>query len=165
MRFALLVLLGLAACERPAPTPIASPAPPSAATSDTTGPETVVYVPAYSHIYVRDARRAINLATTLSIRNADPARAITLQSADYYDQSGRLLRRFVAGPVPLGALAAAEFVVEEDDTAGGAGASFLVTWRGDAADPVVEAVMIGSAGQQGISFVSPGRVVRRPAGS
>ncbi len=153
-------------CAEPAgPAPRAGSAAPSpAADSAGAGSEagTLVYVPAYSHIYVRDARRAINLTTTLSIRNADPARALTVEAADYYDEGGRLLRRYVEGPVRLGPLATAEFVVEEDDTAGGSGASFLVRYaaEGGAAPAVVEAVMIGSAGQQGISFLSVGRIVR-----
>ena len=61
----------------------------------------------------------------------------------------------------LGPLATAEFVVDESDRTGGAGASFLVEWVADGpvSAPVVEAVMISTAGQQGISFVTEGRVV------
>ena len=44
-----------------------------------------LYVPAYSHIYVRDAQRTVDLATTLSIRNASPEHTLTLTAIEYYD--------------------------------------------------------------------------------
>lgn len=55
--------------------------------------------------------------------------------------------------------------MREDDSRGGAGANFLVDWGAEQpiSEPVVEAVMIGTASQQGISFISPGRVVGRRA--
>jgi hypothetical protein len=58
-------------------------------------------------------------------------------------------------------MASTDFVVTEDDT-GGAGANFIVEWSAGAevTAPVVEAVMISTASQQGISFVSQGRVIK-----
>ena len=48
-------------------------------------------------------------------------------------------------------MASTEYVVEENDTAGGAGANFIVEWSASAevTSPVVEAVMIGTVSQQG----------------
>jgi hypothetical protein len=52
--------------------------------------------------------------------------------------------------------------VEERDLRGGVGANFIVQWRSDqpVTPPVVEAIMISTSQQQGISFLSTGRVVQ-----
>jgi hypothetical protein len=52
------------------------------------------------------------------------------------------------------------------DASGGSGANFIVQWAGPESinTPVIEAVMIGTQGSQGISFVSPGREITVPEG-
>jgi hypothetical protein len=131
-----------------------------------TGGETslgqTIYVPAYSDIPFRDATRRYQLAVTLSIRNTDWVQPIRVTSVRYFDTEGRLLHTYVEQPLRLAPLAATTLVVAEHDIRGGAGASFLVEWRAEVAvhTPVVETVMIGTSGTQGISFVSPGRVLR-----
>jgi hypothetical protein len=52
-------------------------------------------------------------------------------------------------------------VVDRTNVAGGVGANFIVGWQAAApvSAPVIEAVMISTASQQGMSFVSPGRVI------
>jgi len=51
--------------------------------------------------------------------------------------------------------------VPESDTSGGFGASFIVRWKSDdpVVPPVIECLMIGARSGQGISIVSPGRVI------
>ncbi|MCB0060458.1 MAG: DUF3124 domain-containing protein [Caldilineaceae bacterium] len=140
------------------PTPITGISPGNRGTAIT---GQTIYVPAYSHIYYQDRERVINLTITLSIRNADPAQAIWIDSVQYHDANGQLLRNEVSAAIQLPPLATVEFVVEEEDTSGGSGASFLVKWSSDLQPvaPVVEAVMISAASTQGISFVSVGRVI------
>lgn len=166
----LLALALLAGCraDPPAEPGPGLEAPPSPALSRTAPPSAgaavaeTVYVPVYSHIYFRDRGREIDLAATLSVRNADPERAITVRSVGYFDSDGRRVRQYLEAPVALGPLASRAFVVEDRDRTGGVGASFLVAWEAAAAvaPPVVEAVMIGAASSQGISFVTRGRTVR-----
>ena len=122
-----------------------------------------VYVAAYSHVLYGDRAAPFNLAATLSIRNTDPVQAIRVEAADYYDGGGRLLKRYIDPPRVLAPLAATEVFVKESDTTGGLGASFLVTWTAaaPATAPVVECLLIGARSGQGISIVSPGRVVDR----
>ncbi len=119
-------------------------------------------MPVYSHIYYGDRERDyILLSATLSIRNTDPERSITLLSADYYDSKGKFLEKFVQAPVVLGPLETVRYIVKESDTRGGSGANFIVKcrpprrWR-----PIIEAVMIGTRGQQGISFTSRGQAIQ-----
>lgn len=121
-----------------------------------------IYVPIYSHIYTRDNSRVINLSATLSIRNTDDQNTIRVSSVRYYDTHGKLLREYLKEPLYLAQMASTDFVVAEDDTTGGAGANFIVEWSAGVVvtQPVVEAVMISTASQQGISFVSTGRVIK-----
>ncbi|MCU0562771.1 MAG: DUF3124 domain-containing protein [Desulfobacterales bacterium] len=122
-----------------------------------------IYVPAYSHILIGDYSTPFNLAATLSVRNTDPAHAATVTAIDYYDGSGRLVKRHLERPHVLRPLASTEVFVPERDTSGGFGASFLVTWTAEAAitPPVVECLLIGARSGQGISILSPGRVIEQ----
>ncbi len=116
-----------------------------------------LYVPVYSHIYFGNREKDyILLSATLSVRNTDMAKPIVLLSADYYDSKGKFLEKFVKNPVTLAPLESIRYIVKESDTRGGSGASFIVKWRADSpvTAPIVESVMIGTRGQQGISFTS-----------
>jgi hypothetical protein len=121
-----------------------------------------VYIPVYSHIYTGNRERPFNLAVTLSIRNTDPANAISIEAVDYYDSTGKLIKRYLDKASPLNKLASIRYVVKEKDKSGGSGANFIVTWQAaqQVNTPIIEAVMIGAQSQQGISFTSRGRVLK-----
>lgn len=117
-----------------------------------------VYVPVYSHIYVRDGAPHL-LGISLSIRNSDPQRSIAVTSVRYYDTKGKPIQEFIDGSLNLGPLETTTFMVEESDIRGGSGANFIVAWKSDSAvyEPIIEAVMIGHSRGQSISFKSFGR--------
>lgn len=121
-----------------------------------------IYVPAYSSIYVSDRASHFNLAITLSLRNADPRRSITITDARYFDHDGKLVHDYINKPIRLGPLGSIEYFVKESDTSGGVSASFLVDWAADSdtIPPVVEAVMIGTKGTQTVSFTTAGRPIQ-----
>ena len=121
----------------------------------------MIYVPAYSHIYSGDRAKPFLLTVTLSIRNIDLKHAITVTAVDYYETQGALLKSFLEKPITLKPLASIRYIIPEQDKAGGSGANFIVTWEScDRVNaPVVEAVMIGTQSQQGVSFTSRGQVV------
>ena len=127
----------------------------------------LVYVPAYSHVYSGDRQQRVDLAATLSIRNTDARGSLRVVSVHYVGSRGETLRAYLDAPRTLGPYATADFVVGQSDREGGSGASFIVAWTADApvSAPVVEAVMINTSGQQGISFVTEGRVVAEAVGS
>ncbi|MFZ5425492.1 MAG: DUF3124 domain-containing protein [Thermodesulfobacteriota bacterium] len=117
-----------------------------------------VYVPCYSHIYHGIKTRPIDLTITLSVRNTDPERAVILTAVDYHDTAGKLVKKHLDKPLRLEPLMTVEYIVAQTDSTGGSGANFMVRWIADVpANPVlVEAVMIGTSAQQGISFTSRG---------
>jgi hypothetical protein len=121
-----------------------------------------IYVPVYSHIYYENQNKVLYLSATLSIRNTDLSNPIIITSVRYYDTEGKLIKHYLERPVELGSLASTDFVVERTDTSGGLGANFIVEWIAgkEVSKPVIEAVMISAVSSQGISFVSPGRVIK-----
>jgi hypothetical protein len=118
----------------------------------------LVYVPVYSHIYQGPKGRSYNLSALLSIRNVDTKNSITVTSVRYYDDHGKLMKNFFEKPVVVPPMATTEVFIPERDTTGGSGANFTVKWKGDAtvSVPIIQAVMIGTASTQGISFVCDG---------
>ena len=122
-----------------------------------------IYVPLYSHIYADDRYKdkPFALTATLSIRNTDPDTALILDAVDYYDSEGKIIQRYLKAPAQVHRLASPRFVVRESENEGGSGAKFLVRWHADTpiSEPIVESVMIGTQMQQGISFISTGRVI------
>lgn len=121
-----------------------------------------IYVPAYSHIYYGKGKEYL-LAITLSIRNTSLTDSIIVTSVRYYDSKGNLVKEYSKKSLQIPRMATAEFFVEEQDTRGGSGANFIVEWTAQkgVTEPVVEAVMISTAFQQGISLISPGRVIEQ----
>lgn len=123
-----------------------------------------VYVPVYSHIYHYNSQADVmNLSATLSIRNTDLTNPIIITSVRYYGTDGQLIRTDLGSPVELKPLASTDFFIAANDTSGGAGANFIVEWVAEKKvyEPVIEAVMISTSFQQGISFVSPAKVLKQ----
>jgi hypothetical protein len=122
----------------------------------------LVYVPVYSHIYYGDREQTFPLTVVLSIRNTDSKHSITLLRVDYNDSDGKLIRKYLNKPISLNPLASIRYVVNASDMSGGSGANFMVQWKAETEvnNPLLEGVMIGTAGQQGISFTSRGQAVK-----
>ena len=122
----------------------------------------VIYVPVYSHIVQAEKASRQRLSSTLAIHNADPQETIRITSVRYYDHAGTLLKEYLDVPRSLGPFASANFVVDITEDRGGVGANFIVEWRADSqvVSPIVEAIMTGGAGTQGLSFVTRGKVIQ-----
>lgn len=120
----------------------------------------LVYVPAYSHVYHGNGE-AYLLTVTLSVRNTSLQHDIVLESVRYFNTKGVEVKAYLDGPVRLPPLGTTEVVVERDDAAGGSGANFLVRWYANrpVTKPIIEAIMIDTKGQQGISFVRRGEAI------
>ena len=123
-----------------------------------------VYVPVYSSIYLGHdtARKMVELAATVSVRNVSARHPIILDSVRYYDSTGKSIREYLDRPAELPPLGTVEFIIQRADAKGGPGANFLIHWKGhpDADEPLIEAIMLGQSGSAGISFTSAGRGVK-----
>lgn len=120
-----------------------------------------VYVPVYSHIYQQNRAKTFNLTATLSIRNTSIIDSLEVNSVQYYDSDGKLVRNYLSSTQTLGPLSSIAYVIDEDDLTGGIGANFIVRWSAptEISKPIIEAVMISTSHQQGISFTGAGRVI------
>lgn len=122
-----------------------------------------VYVPVYSDIYHRDGTKRFLLTTTVSIRNNSLLDSAYIFSATYYDSYGKELHEYIDSAILLSPLESIEFVVKEVEDVGGAGANFIIDWAAKKYSDqlLIQSVMIGSYGQQGISFLSDSKVIQR----
>ena len=120
-----------------------------------------IYVPAYSHIFSGNRERPFLLTVTLSIRNIDPKHKVRINVVDYYETQGKLLKKYIETPVLLNPLESIRYVIPERDKSGGSGANFIVEWKSEKLinPPIVEAIMIGTQNQQGVSFTSRGKAI------
>lgn len=162
-----MAAIALGSCQSGSPTLQSSAERMASRQTVTVDPTKVVmgqtlYVPIYSHVYHYNSQEnAINLSATLSIRNTDLKHSITITSVRYYGTEGQLIRQDVTQPIELKPLASTDFFIAADDTSGGSGANFIVEWVADQTvyEPIIEAVMVSTSSSQGISFVSPGKVL------
>ena len=113
-----------------------------------------VYVPIYSHIYSSTKDSQFLLTATLSIRNTSFTDTLFVGTIDYYNTRGELIRSYLESPIYLNPMATIDYVVDENDELGGSGANFIVTWSANQPKikPLIQAVMISTNGQQGVSF-------------
>jgi len=120
-----------------------------------------VYVPVYSHIYMGNKETPFLLAVTLSIRNIDLSNPITITEVSYYETQGKFHNNFITDNIELNPLASTRYIINENDKSGGSGANFIVKWKSTKMSnpPIIEAVMIGTQSQQGISFTSRGEPI------
>ncbi len=116
------------------------------------------YLAIYSEIYSVTEHRTINLTATVSLRNIGSRDTIFLTKSDYYNTEGDLIRSYLKAPIYLKPLETIEIIIDEKDTHGGSGANFIFEWAHpkNSHEPIFDAVMISTSGQQGISFTTQG---------
>lgn len=138
---------------------LSCPAPSAAEIELSQGQTT--YVPAYSHIYGGNRELPILLTVTLSIRNTDAKHPITVTSVEYFGTRGELIRQYLERAISLKPFESTRYVIPQKDKSGGSGANFAVRWKSakPVNPPIIESVMIGAEGQQGISFTSRGQAI------
>lgn len=164
--FVIGVLVLLFGCtdgpSMPDPTATAADEPIIVQDLDITTGQTI-FVPAYSEVPYAGQGRTMELAVTLTIHNTDFTHPIIITSVRYYATDGQLVQEYLSQPQQLGPMASADFFVESGAQSGGVGTNFIVEWVAEEPvyEPVVEALMVNTAGTQGLSFTSPGRVIKQ----
>ncbi len=119
-----------------------------------------IYVPAYAEAPITGGGRTLDLTATLVVHNTDLTHPIIVTAVRYYGADGQLIADLLESPRQLAALASADFVVAPE-RGRGVGTNFIVEWVAEQPvyEPVVEALMLNASGNQGVSFISVGRVI------
>ncbi|MGI9366227.1 MAG: DUF3124 domain-containing protein [Rhizobiaceae bacterium] len=122
----------------------------------------LIYVPAYPEV-LTEPDVTQQMAVTIVVHNIDPNQSLTLQSVQYLDHRGDKNRNLLNQELTLAPLGSWKFVIGMRETTGEIGANFLVKWSGSQPTlaPIVEAIMTGGNGTQGLSFASRGKVISR----
>ncbi|WP_174556624.1 DUF3124 domain-containing protein [Bradyrhizobium canariense] len=120
------------------------------------------YVPVYSSVSMSQGKLRADFSVTLSVHNASETRPLVLKRIAYFDTGGKLVESYLKAPVALKPFSTIEVFVGAVDVRGGTGANFAVDWAatGEIAEPVVEALMIGSLGSGHYAFISQGRPLK-----
>ncbi|WP_316206902.1 MULTISPECIES: DUF3124 domain-containing protein [unclassified Bradyrhizobium] len=132
-------------------------------------PQTVsgaLYVPVYSSVAMTPGKVNADFSVTLSVHNASEAMPLILKRISYFGTSGALVQAYLQEPIAVKPFATVEIFIPTKDVRGGTGANFVVDWAatGPIAEPVVEALMIGSLGSGHYAFISQGRPIRTVGG-
>lgn len=120
-----------------------------------------VYVSVYSNILTAPRGIPFSLEATLIIRNTDMTNAVKVTTADFYDTKGKVIKQFLDSPMMLQPLETKYIYLPEKRIEGGLGANFIIRWSAERVinAPIIECLMIGARSSQGISFISPGKVI------
>jgi len=116
----------------------------------------------YSQIYIRNDAEKSNLTATVSLHNPNLEDAIYISKAVYYDTHGDPIRTYFDKAIFIKPMETVQIVIDGVDQEGGTGANFVFDWQTniDSNEPIFEAVMISTYGQQGISFVTSGKRIK-----
>ena len=120
------------------------------------------YVPVYSSVSMSQGRLRGDFSVTLSVHNASETRPLVLKRIAYFDTVGKLVESYLKAPIALKPFSTVEVFIGATDVRGGTGANFVVDWAATAeiAEPVVEALMVGSVGNGHYAFISQGRPIK-----
>ena len=127
---------------------------------DSTFDKKKVYVPVYSHVYISE-NKYVRLSITLSIRNSDTSKDLYIESIDYYNTEGKLVKQYLSQPHILKPMASIDYVVNLEDMSGGNGAKFLINTasKNKISNPIAQAIMINTLGNSNLSFVTQGFII------
>ena len=116
------------------------------------------YLSIYSSIYDGTEKTLHHLTATASMRNVSNTDTIYILKGEYFNTKGDRIRTYFNRPIFLKPLETIEIVIDQDDEFGGTGANFVFDWavKANNHEPIFEAVMISTTGQQGISFTTRG---------
>ncbi len=120
------------------------------------------YVPVYSSVSMSQGKARADFSVTLSVHNASETRPLVLWRIAYFDTTGKLVESYLGKPVALKPFSTIEVFVPTTDIRGGTGANFVIDWAatGEIAEPVIEALMVGSLGAGHYAFTTQGRPLK-----
>ena len=127
-----------------------------------------LYLPIYSHLYHGEVNPKTGkpsqtlVSAHISIRSTDPAAAIKVVSARYYNTEGKLLREFLPKPQVIPPFGTYELYLPRSDSSGGSGANFIIDWVADKPvnPPLVEALHADIREARTLLFITTGRPIQ-----
>tara|TARA_R110002072_G_scaffold294132_1_gene464001 strand:- start:226 stop:732 length:507 start_codon:yes stop_codon:yes gene_type:complete len=119
------------------------------------------FLSVYSQIYVRNSEDVSDLAATISLHNPNFDDEIYIEKAIYYNTHGEPIRSYFNKPIFIKPMETVQIIIDGIDNEGGTGANFVFDWKTKKNAPIFEAIMITDYGQQGISFVTEGKRIKR----
>ncbi|MDX1462529.1 MAG: DUF3124 domain-containing protein [Marinirhabdus sp.] len=116
----------------------------------------------YSQIYIRREQEQTDLTATVSLHNPNSSDTLFIDKTVYYNTNGKPIRTYFDRTIFIRPMETVQIVIDDLDNEGGTGANFLFDWqmRPGTTEPLFEAVMISTYGQQGISFVTQGKRIK-----
>lgn len=92
----------------------------------------------------------------------DESKELFITKAEYFNTSGTSLYNYVPKPIVVKPLETINIIINETDESGGTGANFIFDWsiQKESVEPLFEAVMISTKGQQGLSFTTTGHRIK-----
>ena len=117
------------------------------------------YLSVYSQIYSQTDQTTHDLTATVSMHNTNKTDTIYINKAEYFDTDGKSIRTYFDKTIFVAPMATVQIIIDEHDREGGTGANFIFEWMIEPGsnDPLFEAVMISTSGQQGLSFTTQGK--------
>lgn len=165
--FAMLLLLAfiISACENKTETPNKKPTNWNHRTLNTPLTDSLkagaTFLSVYSQIYSETEHKTHSLTATVSIRNINLKDTVYITQSEYFDTHGKAIRTYFNKPIYIAPMETVEIVINEIDREGGTGGNFVFNWKThpDSNQPLFEAVMISTSGQQGLSFSTQGKQI------
>ncbi|WP_227806543.1 DUF3124 domain-containing protein [Algibacter lectus] len=120
------------------------------------------YLSTYSQIFSMSEHKTHNLTTMVSLRNTSDVDTIYVLSAKYFDTHGKHVRPYIGHAIFLAPMETCEIIIDEIDNSGGTGSNFVFEWKTpkDCPEPLFEAIMNSTVGQQGLSFATQARRIK-----
>ncbi len=120
-----------------------------------------LYLPVYSDIYQEDGTKRYPVTITVSIRNTSLVDSAYIQTTNYHDSYGKLLYSYIDSTILLSPLESIEFVVEEKENIGGAGANFIIEWAATkySDQTLIQGIMINA--YNGFSFHTDAKIIKK----
>ncbi|WP_029489693.1 DUF3124 domain-containing protein [Aquimarina agarivorans] len=120
------------------------------------------FLSVYSQIFMRNDKGQVDLTATVSLHNPNSKDKIYIDKAVYYNTKGEAIRIYFDKTIFINPMETVQIVIDGIDREGGTGANFIFDWKIKSSlnEPIIEAVMISTNGQQGISFTTSGKRIK-----
>lgn len=120
------------------------------------------FLSVYSQIYMHNEENLSDLTVTVSLHNPNLTDSLFVDKAVYYDTHGKSIRTYFDQTIFIKPMETVQIIIDGIDSEGGTGANFVFDWKKKPAviEPIFEAVMINTYGQQGISFMTQGKRIK-----